>query len=130
MLQNGTSPWVAIPAEKVTACCSAMPTSNARSGNSFIMMFKEEPEGIAGVIPIIFSFFILSINSWSTYQQQQYIACLSIDIYPKTRFQTAFQIMTDVAAVVAAAAGSRGIGFQGNLVSSICLVYLEERCVM
>ena len=38
--------------------------------------------------------------------------------YPKTRFQTAFQIMTDVAAVVAAAAGSRGIGVKGDLVSS------------
>eukprot|EP00985_Skeletonema_marinoi_P021514 scaffold13219_cov106-Skeletonema_marinoi.AAC.11 len=35
----------------------------------------------------------------------------------KTRLDTAFQIMTDVAAVVAAAAGSRGIGFQGKLVS-------------
>ncbi|KAK1747486.1 bifunctional dihydrofolate reductase/thymidylate synthase, partial [Skeletonema marinoi] len=33
----------------------------------------------------------------------------------KTRLDTAFQIMTDVAAVVAAAAGSRGIGFQGKL---------------
>jgi len=31
------------------------------------------------------------------------------------RLETAFQIMTDVAAVVAAAAGSRGIGFQGKL---------------
>jgi hypothetical protein len=35
----------------------------------------------------------------------------------KTKLNAAFQIMTDVAAVVAAAAGSRGIGFQGKLVS-------------
>src|SRR5580693_3859773 len=53
MLQNGISPWVAKPAEKVTACCSAIPTSNARLGIAFIIRFNEQPDGIAGVIPII-----------------------------------------------------------------------------
>ena len=51
MLQNGTLPWVAMPALKVTACCSAMPTSNARSGISASMYFNEQPDGIAGVTP-------------------------------------------------------------------------------
>lgn len=40
----------------------------------------------------------------------------------KTRLAPAFQVMTDVAAVVAAAAGSsRGIGIKGNLVSIISM---------
>jgi hypothetical protein len=43
---------VAKPALKVTACCSQMPTSNARSGISAIMYFNEHPEGMAGVTPI------------------------------------------------------------------------------
>ena len=61
MVQKGTSPCVANPAEKVTACCSAIPTSYERLGIAFIMMFSELPVGIAGVIPIIFGFF--SANS-------------------------------------------------------------------
>jgi hypothetical protein len=61
MLQKGTSPCVAIPALKVTACCSAMPTSKARWGMAFIMMFSEQPLGMAGVTPTIFGFF--SANS-------------------------------------------------------------------
>ena len=43
--------------------------------------------------------------------------CISTTPTIKTRLEAAFQIMTDVAAVVAAAAGNRGIGFQGKLVS-------------
>ncbi len=53
MLQKGTKPCVAIPAEKVTACCSAMPTSNARSGIAAIIKFMDEPEGMAGVTPMM-----------------------------------------------------------------------------
>ncbi len=56
-----------------------------------------------------------------------HLYCISPNI-GKVRLETAFQIMTDVAAVVAAAAGSRGIGFQGKLVSLfpefLCLLYL------
>jgi hypothetical protein len=48
---------------------------------------------------------------------RKYNSCISYTT-SKTRLDAAFQIMTDVAAVVAAAAGSRGIGFQGKLVSS------------
>jgi hypothetical protein len=40
---------------KVLACCSAIPTSKARWKAS-IINFKELPEGIAGVIPMIFVF--------------------------------------------------------------------------
>ena len=53
-------PFVASPALRVTACCSAIPTSKALLGIFFIMIFSDEPEGIAGVIPIIFSFFSAS----------------------------------------------------------------------
>ncbi len=49
-------PCVAKPALKVTACCSQMPTSNARSGMASIINFNDEPLGIAGVIPKILSF--------------------------------------------------------------------------
>ncbi|MNQ75086.1 hypothetical protein D3C85_898660 [compost metagenome] len=56
MLQKGTKPWVAKPAEKVTACCSAIPTSKALSGIAFIIIFSEQPDGIAGVIPTILLF--------------------------------------------------------------------------
>jgi hypothetical protein len=47
MLQKTTIPWVAIPADSVTACCSAIPTSKARFGKASIMNFKELPEGMA-----------------------------------------------------------------------------------
>src|SRR5690554_7588167 len=67
MLQKGTSPCVANPAEKVTACCSAIPTSKERSGIASIIILSEEPEGIAGVIPMIFSFF--SANSKLYFQK-------------------------------------------------------------
>jgi len=53
-------PWVASPAENVTACCSAIPTSNVLSGISFIMIFKEQPEGMAGVMPAILMFNLAS----------------------------------------------------------------------
>ena len=48
---------------------------------------------------------------------REYNICISYTTI-KTRLDAAFQIMTDIAAVVAASAGSRGIGFQGKLVSS------------
>src|ERR1700739_532803 len=60
ILQYGIRPCVANPAENVTACCSAIPTSNARSGIAFIIMFSEQPVGIAGVMPIILLFFSAS----------------------------------------------------------------------
>ena len=60
MLQNGTRPCVAMPAEKVTACCSAMPTSKARSGMASIMNFSEHPVGMAGVTPTMRSSFSAS----------------------------------------------------------------------
>lgn len=44
----------------------------------------------------------------------------NIRISSKTKLHAAFQVMADVAAVVAAAAGSRGIGIGGNLVSLGC----------
>src|ERR1039457_1765229 len=56
ILQKGINPCVDIPAEKVTACCSAIPTSNALSGISFIIIFIDEPEGMAGVTPTILGF--------------------------------------------------------------------------
>jgi hypothetical protein len=62
MLQKTTIP-VAIPADSVTACCSAIPTSKARSGKASIMNFKELPEGMAGVIPLFFVFFGLNLIS-------------------------------------------------------------------
>ena len=40
-----------IPAEKVIACPSAIPTSKVRSLISFIIIFIEQPVGIAGVTP-------------------------------------------------------------------------------
>ena len=64
-LQKGKSPSFAIPPEKVTACPSAIPTSNTRSGISFIIIFMEHPEGMAGVTPTIFSF--LRANSSSVF---------------------------------------------------------------
>ena len=47
-------PSVAKPAAKVTACCSAIPTSNIRSGNFFSKISIPVPDGIAPVIPTIF----------------------------------------------------------------------------
>ncbi len=51
ILQNGRMPDAASPAENVTACPSAMPTSKQRSGISRIMIFIEQPDGMAGVMP-------------------------------------------------------------------------------
>ncbi len=53
MLQNTVMPCVASPAESVTACCSQMPTSIARSGICSIIHLREEPEGMAGVMPMM-----------------------------------------------------------------------------
>ena len=44
-------PAAASPAEKVTACPSAMPTSKQRPGISRSRMFIEQPDGMAGVTP-------------------------------------------------------------------------------
>ena len=49
-------PCVASPAENVTACCSAIPTSYVLSGITAIILFKELPVSIAGVTPTILSF--------------------------------------------------------------------------
>ena len=63
--------------------------------------------------------------------RRKYTSCISTTPTIKTRLEAAFQIMTDVAAVVAAAAGNRGIGFQGKLVSyifiSVHVMYLCSR---
>ena len=50
MAQNGFIPSVASPAAKVTACCSAIPTSKVRSGNRFPNASSPVPDGIAAVI--------------------------------------------------------------------------------
>ena len=47
------NPSVAKPAENVTACCSAIPTSNILFGNFFANKSIPVPDGIAAVIPII-----------------------------------------------------------------------------
>ena len=44
-------PSIAMPAAKVTACCSAIPTSNVLFGNLFPKMSMPVPPGIAAVIP-------------------------------------------------------------------------------
>ena len=64
-LQYGTKPCAASPAEKVTACPSAIPTSKQRSGICSIMMLSEHPVGIAGVIPTIRSSLRASSSSVS-----------------------------------------------------------------
>ena len=63
MLQKGCKPSFAIPAEKVTACASAIPTSKERSGIASIIIFIEQPVGIAGVTPTIRGFFFASSNN-------------------------------------------------------------------
>jgi len=45
----GFKPSVAMPAAKVTACCSAIAVSNVRVGNSFITLLSPVPSGIAAV---------------------------------------------------------------------------------
>ena len=49
MAQNGRRPSVAMPAAKVTACCSAMPTSKVRSGNRLAKRSRPVPLGMAAV---------------------------------------------------------------------------------
>ena len=51
-------PSVASPAAKVTACCSAIPTSNVRFGNFFANISTPVPDGIAPVIATIYSTFL------------------------------------------------------------------------
>ena len=55
MAQTGFKPSVESPAAKVTQCCSAMPTSKARSGNFSRILSTPVPSGIAAVSAIIFS---------------------------------------------------------------------------
>src|SRR5215469_5520745 len=50
MQANGRMPSAASPAAKVTACCSAMPTSKQRFGNFSPKRFSPVPDGIAAVI--------------------------------------------------------------------------------
>ncbi len=61
MAQNGLKPSQARPAAKVTACCSAMPTSKVRSGNSFWNRSTPVPDGIAAVIATMVSSFFASL---------------------------------------------------------------------
>ena len=49
--QNGFIPPAASPALKVTACCSAMPTSNMRLGNFAPKRSSPVPSGMAAVTP-------------------------------------------------------------------------------
>ncbi len=49
MAQNGAMPSAAMPAAKVTACCSAMPTSKQRSGNALAKRSSPVPDGMAAV---------------------------------------------------------------------------------
>ena len=49
MAQKGFIPSVAMPAAKVTACCSAMPTSKQRRGNFFAKMSMPVPAGMAAL---------------------------------------------------------------------------------
>ena len=63
MVTKGFIPSVAKPAAKVTACCSAIPTSKNRSGNFSENKSSPVPEGIAAVMATIFlSFFAKSIR--------------------------------------------------------------------
>ena len=56
-------PSAAIPAAKVTACCSAIPTSKTCSGNEFAILSSPVPEGIAAVIAtILLSFAARSVS--------------------------------------------------------------------
>ena len=48
---NGFNPSTTIPAAKVTACCSAIPTSNVRFGNLRPNLSMPVPPGMAAVIP-------------------------------------------------------------------------------
>ena len=64
MVTNGLNPSHASPAAKVTACCSAIPTSKNLSGCSFENSFSPVPSGIAAVIATIFlSFLACIVNS-------------------------------------------------------------------
>src|ERR1700761_4127424 len=50
MATKGFMPSDAMPAAKVTACCSAMPTSKVRLGNLSPNRLRPVPDGIAAVI--------------------------------------------------------------------------------
>ena len=53
--RTACSPRVARPAANVTACCSAMPTSKVRVGNSLANRSSPVPEGMAAVTATILS---------------------------------------------------------------------------
>ncbi len=63
MTANGLIPCAASPPAKVTACCSAMPTSKVRSGNCASILSSPVPEGIAAVIATTFSSRAISVLS-------------------------------------------------------------------
>ena len=58
-------PSAARPAAKVTACCSAMPTSKVRSGKRLPNMSRLVPDGIAAVMATILSSFSACLISSS-----------------------------------------------------------------
>ena len=51
METKGLSPFDAIPAAMLTACCSAMPTSKTLSGKSRLTSAKPVPSSIAALMP-------------------------------------------------------------------------------
>ncbi|MNV72678.1 hypothetical protein D3C71_1657860 [compost metagenome] len=53
MAQTGFIPSAARPAAKVTACCSAMPTSKVRSGKACPNRSRPVPVGMAAVMATI-----------------------------------------------------------------------------
>jgi MoaA/NifB/PqqE/SkfB family radical SAM enzyme len=62
---TGFNPSHAIPAQKVTACCSAIPTSKERSGKRSSARSIPVPSGIAAVRAMIFSSRSISSHSVS-----------------------------------------------------------------
>ncbi|MBA7614799.1 hypothetical protein ES703_22069 [subsurface metagenome] len=58
--QTGCNPLAARPPAKVTACCSAIPTSKKRSGNSSLNSVSPVPFVIAAVIAIKSEFSLAS----------------------------------------------------------------------
>ena len=59
-------PSVARPAAKVTACCSAMPTSNVLAGWAFWNLSSPVPDGMAAVMATtLSSSSAFLISSWA-----------------------------------------------------------------
>ena len=57
----GRNPPAARPAAKVTACCSAIPTSKNLSGYTFLNLFRPVPSGIAAVMATTSGFLLASL---------------------------------------------------------------------